>query len=421
MARQIGGRPEATILGTGDRVAAPIAAFANAETMHALDYCPLLPPNHITALVTPAPLALAEARAASGKDLILAIALAHEIASRVGQSLEGLRARKDGHVAPTWGLGFDAFGATAGAAKIMQLDDAAMADALGLAGYFAPVPSHNRFLLTPHGGGLAKYGPAGWTAQGGVTTAALASMGYQGDRTVLEGESGFWTMTGSATCDLEKVTAKLGDAWNILRVTYKAWPCCGIFQSPLGAFTRLIAEHDIAPEAIERIVIRNEGHGGLPRMFYPEIEHHVDAQSSLPYNIALAAYRVDVSAAWQKDRYLRDPAIRALMKRITVEPYPLADEMRHQELVVERRPYIERRPCSVQVFARGQSFTQTAEYAKWLAVDNAEFRATDEDLADKFRANAADALAPPQVEKAIDRIMNLERLDTAQLIEVLVP
>jgi hypothetical protein len=109
------------------------------------------------------------------------------------------------------------------------------------------------------------------------------------------------------------------------------------------------------------------------------------------------------------------------MKRITVESYPLADEMRHQELVVERRPYIERRPCSVEVFARGTSFTQTADYAKWLVVDNVEFRATDEDLAAKFRANAADTLKPQQIEKAIDRIMNLERLDTAQLIEVLVP
>src|SRR4051794_28466140 len=52
-AQESGGRPEATILGTGAKVSASLAAFANGELMHALDYCPLLPPNHITAFVTP--------------------------------------------------------------------------------------------------------------------------------------------------------------------------------------------------------------------------------------------------------------------------------------------------------------------------------------------------------------------------------
>ena len=79
LAREIGGRPEATILGTRDKIAAPLAAFANGELMHALDYCALLPPNHISAFVTPAVLAVAEAKQASGKQLINAVALAHEI------------------------------------------------------------------------------------------------------------------------------------------------------------------------------------------------------------------------------------------------------------------------------------------------------------------------------------------------------
>ena len=46
----------------------------------------------------------------------------------------------------------------------------------GLAGYCSPVPSHNKSLNTTAGGGLSKYGPAGWTAQGGVTAAMLASI-----------------------------------------------------------------------------------------------------------------------------------------------------------------------------------------------------------------------------------------------------
>ena len=81
LAQQIGGRPEATILGVGGKVASPIAAFANGELMHSLDYCSLLPPAHVAPFVTAAPLGLAESRKAPGKTLITAVALAHELLS----------------------------------------------------------------------------------------------------------------------------------------------------------------------------------------------------------------------------------------------------------------------------------------------------------------------------------------------------
>jgi 2-methylcitrate dehydratase PrpD len=333
-----------------------------------------------------------------------------------------MRARKGGLVEPTWGLGFDQFGAAAGAGKVLNLDSTAMTDALGLAGYFAPVPSHNKFLLSPQGGGMAKYGPAGWIAQGGVTTAVLASMGYQGDRSVLDGECGFWSMTASKTCDLSKITLGLGSEWNLLRAMYKRWPCCGVFQSPLGALTKLVEQNDLKPDEIHSILVKNEEHGHLPRFLYGEIHHNVDAQTSLEYNIALAAHRVPVSAAWQSEQNLKDPRIRKFMQKITIEPYARAEETRHQELVIERRPYIQRRPCSVQVTARGRVFTETVEYAAWLSSDNPEFRATDEDLVRKFRANAAETLDSNRIGRAVEQIMNLERVSTAgELVEALVP
>lgn len=421
-ARETGGRPEATILGTREKVAAPAAAFANGELMHTLDYCPLLPPAHITPFVTPAPLALAEAKGASGKSLIAAVALAHEVSSRVGLSLDPMRVKKGGLVAQAWGLGFNQFGAAAGAAKILNLDMTSTLDAIGLAGYFAPVPSHNKFLNTHQGGGMAKYGPAGWTAQGGVTSAVLASMGYVGDRSVLDGDYGFWAMTGSKGFDSGKITGGLGAQWNLLRVMYKCWPCTGTFQSPIGAFTKLITENELQPEDIEQVLIRNEEQGRMPRFQYAEIELNVDAQVNLSYNIALAAHRVPVSAAWQSASNRNNPSVRAFMKKVTIEPYPRAEEMRHQELVVEKRPYIERRPCYIKVIAKGKEFIETAEYAKWLSLENADFRATDEDLVNKFRANAANTLSAAKVEKAIQKIMGLEAIgNVSELIEDLIP
>ena len=119
---------------------------------------------------------------------------------------------------------------------------------------------------------------------------------------------------------------------------------------------------------------------------------------------------MEVGAAWQNETNINDPGVRAFMKKVTNELYPRADETRHQELTVERRSGIERRPSFVQVTARGRVFTEAAEYAKWLSLENAEFRASDEDLAAKFRANSAGVLEPARVEKVIDQVMHLEAI-----------
>ncbi|MCP2138503.1 2-methylcitrate dehydratase PrpD [Rhizobium sp. SLBN-94] len=416
------GRPESTILGTGEKVSVALAAFSNGELMHTADHCPILPPAHITPFVTSGPLALAEARRMSGKSLITAVAVAHEVASRIGLSLDAMRVATRDHIAPTWGLSFDQFGAAAGCAKILNLGPNSMMDALGLAGYLAPLPSHNKFLGTPAGGGMAKYGPAGWTAQGGVTAAVLASKGYRGDRSVLDGERGFWAMVGSKRFAADEIVSGLGERWNVMRVMYKRWPCAGNLQAPLAAFTSLVSQHDIPPDAIERIDIKNDAMALLPRFMYRELNHNVDTQTNLAYNIAVAAHRVPVSTAWQSSRFRNDPAIRTLMQKVSIEAYPKAEEIRHRELVVEGRSYVERRPCLVEVTAGGRLFCEEAEYAHWLSVDNPQYRATDDDLAKKFRANAGQTLHCEKVESALSTIMNLEALDdVSELFTTLSP
>ncbi len=84
------------------------------------------------------------------------------------------------------------------------------------------------------------------------------------------------------------------------------------------------------------------------------------------------------------------------------------------------RPYISRRPAYAEVIARGKSFTQQVEYAKWLSMDVEEFRASDEELAGKFRANAAKSLPSDKIGKAIESIYSLDRIDDiTKLIQVL--
>ncbi|MEV6647731.1 MmgE/PrpD family protein [Amycolatopsis sp. NPDC051371] len=420
-ARLTGGRSESTILGTADKVPAALAAFANAELIHATDHCPILPPAHISPYVTSPALAVAEAERAPGAALVLGVAVAHEVASRVGLSLDSMRIATGG-IAPTWGLSFDAFGAAAGAAKIFDLSTTATTDALGLAGYLAPVPSHNKFLSTPEGGGMAKYGPAGWTSQGGVTAAVLAKLGYQGDRTVLDGEHGFAAMAGSSQFHTAAITEALGTRWNLLRVMYKRWPCAGNLQAPLGAFTKLIEDHGLAAHEIDAVHVENEAFALQPRFLFDQLRHNVDTQTNLAYNLAMAAHLIPVSSAWQSRGNRENPSVREFMRKVTIEANPRAEETRHQELVVEGREYIERRPCLVRVRARGTEFSQAADYAYWLTIENERYRASDDDLVRKFRANASACLSPAAIDRAAERILSLEKVDdVSELFADLVP
>lgn len=420
LAKKSGGAPEATIFGTAERVPAAMAAFANGELMNALDWCALQPPAHLTPYVIPSVMALAEVQHSSGKELIAALAVAHELSCRVADSLGNLRATKGGFPVRSYGMGCNQLGATAGAARILGLDTERMKHALGLGGYFAPIASHGKYSHTVHVG-MAKYGPTGWTAQAGVVTAQLAEMGYRGDVSVMDGEYGFWAMNGSQSCDWDKLTRGLGIDWAFFAIGYKYWPCCGSHQSPLDAFVKIINDHDLAPNEIEKVVVQLEAYIGLPKYISTDIQDHVEAASSLPYNIAVAAHRVPWGPKWQSRETMANPQVREFMNRVEHGTYPRSEELRHQDLVIDGRRNLKHRPARVEVYARGQTFVHAVDFAKWLTNDVDESRASDEGLADKFRANAKGVLSSQEMDTVIDCIMHLEELaDTAKLAEMLV-
>ena len=75
LGRRLGGPPESSIIGLGDRVSASSAALVNGELMITLDYCDNMSFGHDGLFVIPPAMAIAESIGASGKDLILAIAV----------------------------------------------------------------------------------------------------------------------------------------------------------------------------------------------------------------------------------------------------------------------------------------------------------------------------------------------------------
>jgi 2-methylcitrate dehydratase PrpD len=105
-AAEEGGEPRATIAGQAQKGAMYAAALVNGTAAHALDYddVNIAITGHPTAVVLPAVLALAEARGASGAELIAAFVAGYEIACRAGRYLGDAHYERGFHASATAGV-----------------------------------------------------------------------------------------------------------------------------------------------------------------------------------------------------------------------------------------------------------------------------------------------------------------------------
>ena len=142
-----GGAPEATILGTGEKLPMDEVAFANGELMHSMDFNEISPPLYVAPMVCPATLAVAENQGRSGKDFLTAMVAGFETAMRIGQSLGNFRSReiKTRASGTTW----DTMGVAIAAGKFNKEQ---MTNAFGLSGYFAPIPCLMKYMHTANNG-----------------------------------------------------------------------------------------------------------------------------------------------------------------------------------------------------------------------------------------------------------------------------
>lgn len=392
LAQRLGGTAESVIWGARGKVSATNAAFANGESINALDWdAGGVPPGHSTPCVIPACFALAETCGASGRDLLLAIVLGHEISGRLGGVLTGLEEwvadSAVPQLPPVHGYSLHAIGAAAASARVLGLDRVETAWAFGIGAYFAPVPAMVKWYKTVPAA-MTKYGATGWIAQAGVTAALLAQSGYTGDATVLDGEHGFWRFSGSARekWQTERLLEGLGQRWFLGQphsIFYKHYPFCGLCHTEMDDFLEILRQQALRPEEIDSVRILCDPLIEEPIWVNTRIRTHVDAQFSVPFAFAVAAYGTRIGPEWQSEALLRDERIGAFMSRVTMATHPGG----------LRR---------IEVRARGQCY-------------NVERRAqmpvmSDAQLIEKFERNAALQLPAATVKAILKQVLELETL-----------
>ncbi|MBN1629810.1 MAG: MmgE/PrpD family protein [Thermoleophilia bacterium] len=321
MARELGGRPEASILVHGDRVPAQQAAFANAVMARALDFEDSMAPGaHAGAAVVSAALAAAElAGGASGADFLAAVAVGLELAVRLNLG----EAEYDGFD-PT-GVCVP-FGSTAAAAKILGLSEDETLNALALA--FCRCGGSFQANVD---GALAVRMIQGWVVETGVTCARLAARGITGPRNFLDGVYGYFHLFGRDRVGAGTVLPGLGSQWHVDTLVFKKYPSCGGTQSSTELILDLIREENLEADDVERIEIRIVPylHRLVGHPFELGSNPKVNAQFSVRWCVANALVRKASTLAHFEIDAVGDPDVLRLVERIEVVSDAALDARSH--------------------------------------------------------------------------------------------
>ena len=409
---EMGGKPQASIIG-GRLTSYPLASFLNSELINALDY-DLIGPlgSHITPYVTSTPLAIAQRENAKGKDLILALALSHEVGGRLLSSMAQQKMLigeppyyKE---SPRFSTSGAVFGAVAGAAKLLDSDVTTLTNAFGIAGASTAVPGNIKWHHTAGPSIMCKYNCwTGWISQLATVSVLLAEKGFTGDRTILDGEYGYWQMVGSPYFKVDNLLGGLGEAWHINEVSFKMYPTCAPYHTAIEGISNLIKENQIRPGDIESIVVKGDPILMTPNRVHTEIKSFADMQFAVIPNLALAVFYGDKpSPAWQMPGVYNDPRMKMMVPKIKLEPHPKIDELLAEQARKGKLPIY--MGNIVEITAKGEKFTTEVVSPKGAA----DRPVSQDELIEKFRGNASySMLKSSKVDELIGLLLHLDEID----------
>lgn len=378
-----GGRGEATVVGYGTRLPAPMAAMINAMMGHGVE----LDDAHAKGLLKGGSVfvsvanAVGEMTAATGTELITGLVAGYEVGVRMALAANPSHRKRGFHATGTAGT----FGAAAITARLLRLDAERTAWALGLAGVQAA--GIQAFLDDPC---MAKPLSPGKAAMNGVLAGVLAHRGFTGPRYVLEGSEG-WFRAFSDQFDLGRVTSDLGAEFMIMDVAFKPHAACRYAHGPIDNAQAIVRAHAFDPGDIDTIevglselAIRQSGRSQWTTLN--------SAMGSTPFGVALAIARGrnGLHEYWEG---FRDPVVHQLASQVRLTADAKAGEMGRQSWVRIR-------------LKDGRDHLQSSALPK----GEPQLPLSNEEMMDKFRGLGGFALDPDQVEAIIDLVSGLEEL-----------
>lgn len=392
------GKEESFLLGTNYRAPSFLAALANGISAHIADYDDTLAEfGHPSCILMPVTLALAEANAINGQDLLTAFILGNEVGAKLGQIMLWSHYETGFHQTGTIGT----IGAAVAASKLFKLQPKKIINAIGIAASSASG-------LRQNFGTMTKSWHAGHAASAGMVAALLAQRGFDASTQAINGKTGFVRafQGGEEPFPVEQ----LGNPYSIMRVSLKRYPSCSLTHPAIDAALKLKGQYHLQPEEIKTIGCRGRT---LMRsvLLNKEPTTGLEAKFSLEYCLATALVVGGLGVTQFTEEAVLEPQVKELMKRVSLEFDPQLDEIAKDKGLIN--------PSQVKVvLADGREFNQMVEEAKGGPNNPLSW----EEINEKFSQCSENILSKEQAEQTVDFIRRLERMNNiADLCSFLTP
>ena len=416
------GKPEATLIGFGDKLPAVNVTLVNSLMIRALDFNDIYwkeDPSHPSDLI-PAALGVGELVNAPMEDVITAIVLAYEFEQRLCEfAVPGIRERKWHHATLTQ------FVSPIVAGKILGLTVDKMVNAIGISG------SHNHTIGCPTAGKLTmmKNTVDPMAVQSGVFAALMAQKGYSGTEAVFEGKEGFMDcffgfnakeqkvdavkMKGRDAVtewkwNIEKLIGGLGEKFKIMECGMKAFPTEALTHTHISAVLNVVTKNNISYDQIESATLTTlaQAYDILfdPHKYRPESRETAD--HSLPYCIAAALVDHKITTQSFSDEKMKDPKIWEVIDKIKGEPSIEFEKM-----------FPAKQPSKAVIKTKdGKEFSEYLEYPK----GDPREPMTMEDLDNKFNSLSEKILSSSKQKEVKETIFSCEKVSTQEFMKTLI-
>ena len=396
---EIGGQEEATIIGRNKKNSVVNAALVNSAIGHTLEFDDIswsIIGHPAVVTVFPA-ISMGEKYNSSGKKVLSAIVAGYEVIASIGRGLVPDLVEKGWHSTSAIGT----FGAAAAAGIICDLSVDEMVNALGIAGSLASGVKANLGTMT-------KDLHAGHASSSGITAALLAKKGFTANEKIFEAKNGYCSIY-SPKFDLDIIVDSFCNPFDLITngALFKKWPSCACTHPFVEAIITLAEENNISPEKVEKIEIYSTP-CVVDTLFYDNPKTDFEAKFSSQFCAALALVKRRVYLEDFTDKVINDPIIKKIMGTVTLDLDPEIDPDSYvlppEEGILKTRVAITMKDNS--------KFYKEIPFAK----GDVQRRLSMEEIIEKYRSCAGLVLKDDKLDKSIEAISNLEKIDNISTV-----
>ncbi len=310
--RGLGGKGEATLVGTRSLTNAVNAALANVMMAHAdeTDDSHAASKTHPGCSIVPAAWAMAERESRDGRDLIQAVVFGYDICGRITKAVGvHVQPRSDRSTHSIGGI----WGSAVAAGALAGLD---ARQAHYLISYTAQQTSGVSCWQRDEEHVEKAFDFAGMPARNAVAAATMVASGFTGVMDTLSGPHNFFLAVARAA-DPEALIEDLGSRYDIMTTNIKRWSVGSPIIAAMDGVILLIKQHDLQPGNVEsaKVTIPESGLRTVDNRNMPD----VNIQHALA--VALVDRGFSFAAAHDYER-MKNPEVLAMRERITVGGNP---------------------------------------------------------------------------------------------------